>query len=331
MHIRLSLIFCKKLLSALIGLLLSLWLLSIIIFVLSRLLPGSPLNALLGANADLLGELRREAALKDLGFDRPLYLQYLGWLGRLLQGDLGFSLYYKQPLSELLPPLLGNSLILGGLSYLLILILAPALALLCVRHEGRLVDRLICRIGSVCYFLPAFWLALILIMVISVNLQWLPGSGAYTAGAVPTAGDRLRHLILPVMVLVLSHVWYYGALLRGRLCLEVRQPYVLTARACGETPWRILLLICLKAAMPLWINLLAVSAAHIAGGTMVVEAVFNYPGLGLAAVIAAKNHDYELLMLITLLCGSLIIAAALAARGVTALIDPRFKTVGNKL
>lgn len=323
--------YLKNLLSRLLGLLLSLWLLTLLIFILARLLPGSPLNALLGDNADLLGDDLRRAALAGRGFDRPLPLQYLSWLGSLLQGDLGFSLYYKQPVSNLLPPLLANSLVLGGLSYLLILILAPALALICVRYEGRLPDLLLRKIGSIFYFLPSFTLALLLIMVFSVNLNLLPGSGAYTAGAAQTLPDRLQHLILPVAVMVLSHVWYYAALLRSRLCLEVRRPYVLTARACGEGSWRILSLICFKAAMPLWLNLLAVSAAHIVGGTMVVEAVFNYPGLGAAAVNATKNHDYELLLAITLLCGSLILTAALTAHALTALIDPRFKDRGKLL
>lgn len=307
------------------GLVLSLLILSILIFLTSRLLPGSPLNALIGDHADMLSAQQSKEALAALGFERPLYQQYLSWLCYLLQGNLGFSLYYKMQINELLPPLLVNTLMLGGLSYILIFALALALALTCIRFENRLLDRIICKLGSLCYFLPSFWLCLLLILIFSVSLQWLPSSGAYSYGGQHDFLDRAEHLVLPCSVMILSHMWYYGSMLRNRLSLEVRMPYVLTARACGLGPWRILTTVCLRAALPLLINLMAVSAAHIIGGTYVVEAVFNYPGIGNAAVLSAKNHDYDLLLILTLITGSLIILSAIAARFLAAAADPRLK------
>lgn len=307
------------------GLLLSLLVLSLIIFLLSRLLPGSPLNALIGDHADMLSAEQSKEALAALGFDRPLYAQYLSWLGSVLQGNLGFSLYYKMQVNELLPPLLINTLILGGISYILIFALALILAVICIRFEESLIDRLICKAGSLCYFLPSFWLCLLLILIFSVSLQWLPSSGAYSYARQNDVLDRVQHLILPCSVMILSHMWYYGSILRNRLSLEVRMPYVLTAKASGMGSWRILTSVCLRAALPLLVNLMAVSAAHIIGGTYVVEAVFNYPGIGNAAVLSAKNHDYDLLLVLTLLTGSFIILAAIAARFLSALADPRLK------
>lgn len=308
---------------------LSLLILSLIIFLTSRLLPGSPLNALIGDHADMLSAQQSKEALAALGFDRPLCQQYFTWLCNLLQGNLGFSLYYKLPISELLPPLLVNTLILGGLSYILIFALALALALTCIRFEDSLIDRLICKLGSLCYFLPSFWLCLLLILIFSVSLQWLPSSGAYSYGGQQDLLDRADHLVLPCCVMILSHMWYYGSMLRNRLSLEVRMPYVLTARACGLGPWRILTTVCLRAALPLLINLMAVSAAHIIGGTYVVEAVFNYPGIGNAAVLSAKNHDYDLLLVLTLISGSFIILSAIAARFLAAAADPRLKAAAG--
>lgn len=305
---------------------LSLLLLSAVVFILMQLTPGDPLQAFCGEQSDRLTAAERQALQEQLGLNAPVYEQYLHWLYRAVHLDFGWSLSYKMPLSSLLPPLLGNTLILGLGSFVLIFACALALSLVCARFEGRLIDRLLCSTGSLLYFLPSFWLALLLILVFSINLHLLPSSGAYSPGMSGSVADRAKHLVLPAAVMTLSHLWYYAALLRRRLLLELRSPYILTARACGLGTAAILCRQALRSVLPYLLHLTAIALPHIAGGTYVVEAVFNYPGIGALTVQSARNHDYNVLLCLIMLTGCMVIAAALLAQATGCLLDPTLRT-----
>ena len=321
----------KKSVCALLSVLLSLLILTAAVFALLQLTPGDPLQSFYGDPAATLTQEERAQAMAQLGLDRPLYAQYLSWLMGLTQGQWGFSLIYRQQIAALLPPLLTNTLILGCVSYVLMFAAAIALALICVRWEGRMIDNIICSVGTCCCFLPSFWLGVILILIFAVNLQWLPSSGAYDPGQDSSVLNRLEHLILPAAVMVIGHVWYYGYLIRNRLLNEVREIYVLTAKAAGRTPLNILVTQCLRAMLPFLFNLAAVSVPHIISGTYIAEAVFNYPGIGAAAVESAKGQDYQLLLAVVLISGAVVIASAAMARLLSAHFDPRQRLVKGDL
>lgn len=164
-----------------------------------------------------------------------------------------------------------------------------------------------------------------LLLIFAVYLHVLPSSGAYTAGKAGDVGDRLRHLILPLTVVVLGHLWYYAYMIRNRLLEEVRADYVLLARAKGLSRRTVLFRHCLRNALPAFLSLAAISVPHILGGTYIVETVFSYPGLGTLAYESARYQDYNLLMLVCMLSGAVVILCSIAAQIVNERIDPRLR------
>ena len=166
----------------------------------------------------------------------------------------------------------------------------------------------------------------LLVLVFSVNLEWLPSSGAYSYGKAGDIADRARHLVLPLAVMVASHLWYYAYMIRNKLLDEVRRDYVLLARSKGLGRTRVLWSHCLRNVMPTVVGIMAISIPHVLSGTYVAEAVFNYPGIGLLAISSAKYHDYNLLMLMVLFTGAMVIISSLLAQSINEAIDPRIKS-----
>ena len=141
---------------------------------------------------------------------------------------------------------------------------------------------------------------------------------------------RLRHLALPLAVLVLGHLWYYAYLIRNRLLDEVRQDYVLLCRAEGLSRRKILFTQCLRNVLPSYFGLMAVSIPHILGGTYIVEKVFSYPGLGTLCFESAKYHDYNMLLVLCLITGAVVMLAGMAARALGGALDPRMRGRGAR-
>ena len=306
----------------------SLLLLTVLVFAVSRLAPGDPLVSYYGERAEKLLPEERAAAQARLGLDAPLPVQYARWLAAALRGDFGVSYKYKMPVGEVIAGRAGNTLLLGGLGFVLTFLLAVPLGLLCVYYEGRLLDRALRRLGTAAGCIPEFWLALVLILVFSVWLRWLPSSGAVTAGGPGGLGDRLWHLALPLSVVVLSHLWYYACLLCDRLLEEARAGYVSTAKAKGLSRGQVLLRHCLPNCLPFYLGLMAVSLPHILGGTYIVEMVFSYPGLGTLSYESARYKDYNLLMLLCILTGAVVMLGGGLARALGRRTDPRLGAKG---
>lgn len=312
----------KKLLTFLAGLLV----LSLAVFCVSRLAPGDPLVSYYGERAEKMSPGERAEAEARLGLDRPLPVQYARWLSGAVRGDFGISFKYKTGALTLIRSRLVSTLILGGTGFLLIFLLAPLLGILCIRFEDKWPDRLIRRLGAVSGCIPEFWLSLLLILLFSVTLRILPSGGAYCVGRSGSLADRLEHLVLPLSVVVLSHLWYYAYLVRSRLAGEVRQDYVLLAKSKGLTPRAILFRHCLRNIMPSYLSLMAISIPHILGGTYIVEAVFSYPGLGTLSYESARYKDYNLLMLLCILSGGLVMLCSGLAQAVSRRLDPRMRS-----
>ena len=192
---------------------LSVLLLSVLTFYISRLAPGDPLVSYYGDRVEKMSPAEREWAEDKLG----LPTQYARWFSRALHGDFGISYKYKMDVLELIGDRIGNTLLLGGLGFVLLFVLALLLGALCAWKEDRPLDRILCKLGTVTSCIPEFWLSLMLILLFSVTLRWLPSSGAYSVGGDGGFADRAVHLILPVTVVVLGHLWYYAYLVRSRL------------------------------------------------------------------------------------------------------------------
>ena len=300
----------------------SMFVLSLTVFYVARFAPGDPLVSYYGDRVEKMSQEEREKAEERLGLREPVHIQYVKWLENAVHGDFGISYKYKRNVLEVIQGRLFNTLVLGGVGFILIFGLALLLGILCVWFEERLVDRIICQIGVVTSCIPEFWFSLVLILIFSVWLKVFPSSGAYSMGRSQDVGDRIFHLILPMTIVVISHLWYYAYMIRNKLLEEVRADYVLLAKAKGLGKAEILLGHCLRGIMPSYLSLMAVSVSHILGGTYMVEMVFSYPGIGTLSYESARYKDYNLLMVLCIFSGAIVILCSIIAQAINERIDP---------
>lgn len=301
----------------------SVWLLSVITFVMSRVAPGDPLVAYYGDAIQRMSTAEQEAARIRLGLDQSLITQYWKWLCAAVQGDFGISYQYKQSVLTVVGDRVGNTLLLGGISFVLTFGLALVIGIACATTKRAWVDRVCCQIGTVISCVPTFWLSLLLILLFGVTLGWLPISGAYDIGQQDNVWSWIVHLILPVSTMVLSHVWYYASLVRGKFLEELSRDYVTMARAKGSSERAVLYQHCLRNVLPSYVSLMAISIPHLVAGSYLVEMVFSYPGLGTLAFESAKYHDYNLLMLLTLATGTTVMLCSAIGHQIGQWADPR--------
>lgn len=312
----------------LLAFLLSVLLLSAVVFCVARLAPGDPLASYYGDRVEKMSPEQRRWAEERLGLNEPIHVQYVRWLENALKGDFGISYKYKADVLRLIGGRLPNTLILGGTGFAVIFVLSLGLGVFCAWHEDRWVDRLICRVGTVISCIPEFWLSLVLILVFAVNLRVLPSSGAYSAGGGEDASDRVLHLILPLTATVLGHLWYYAYMIRNKLLEEARCEYVLLAKSKGLGKRDVLFRHCLRNVLPSYLSIMAISVPHIMGGTYIIETVFSYPGIGMLSYESARYQDYNLLMVLCLLSGTAVILCSILAQVVNERIDPRMREGG---
>ena len=303
--------------------LISVLILSVTVFYISRLTPTDPLQSYYGDRTEKMTVEEKDQARERLGLNDPVSVQYVRWVKDAFHGDFGISYKYKQDVTEVIAQRIGNTLILGGIGFLLTFVGALGLGVLCARFEGRLPDRILCKVGTFISCIPEFWFSLVLILIFCVMLGWLPSSGAYSVGREGEIADRIRHLILPMAAVLSGHLWYYGYMVRNRMLEEVKADYVLLARAKGIGERQILFRHCLRNVLPSYISIMAVSVPHVLGGTYIIETVFSYPGIGTLAYESARYADYNLLMVLCMLTGIVVILCSMIGRVISEQIDPR--------
>ena len=303
----------------------SVFLLSLLVFVISRLTPTDPLQAYYGERTEKMSVEEKNWAREKLGLNDPISTQYLRWLQGAVKGEFGISYKYKQPVTQVIGKRIGNTLILGGTGFVLTFLGSLLLGILCAWKEDGWLDRTLCKLGTVTSCIPEFWFALVLILIFSVELKWLPSSGAYSLGKAGDLADRLRHLILPLAVVIIGHLWYYAYMIRNKLLEEVRADYVLLCKAKGLTKKKVMFRHCLRNILPSYISLMAISVPHILGGTYIVETVFSYPGIGTLSYESAKYADYNMLMVLCMMTGITVIFCNMIGQIINEHIDPRLK------
>ncbi len=269
------------------------------------------------------------------GVDQPPAQRYLGWLSSVLHGDFGTSLLYRQPVLSVIGQRLGSSLWLLLTAWVLSGVLGLVLGLVAGAFRGRWPDKLIRGYCLVISSTPAFWLALLLLLVFSVWLGWLPIGLSVPIGVEESAVtwlDRLRHAILPTLTLSVTGVANIALHTREKLVDVLSSDYVFLARARGESRRSLVLRHGLRnVALPA-LTLQFGSISEIIGGSVLVEQVFSYPGLGQAAVTAGLGSDLPLLLGITVITSALVFGGNLAADLLYGLVDPRIrKGVGEAM
>jgi peptide/nickel transport system permease protein len=293
----------------------TLWLASSLVFAFLLLLPGDPVQAILGLEAS---PEARAALERSLGLDRPPLERYLGWLGGLSRLDLGRSIRYGKPVAELVGERLPLTLALVLLGLGGALFLALPLALLAV-GRGPL-DLALSGLMGFLQSLPTFFLGVVLLYALAVRLPFFPASGF--PGFTPL-GEALRHLALPALTLALARAAILFRMARGSLLETLGQDYIRTARAKGVPEARVLWKHALRpASLPL-VTLLGLEGGFLLTGAVVVEAVFALPGMGSLALTALEARDYPLLQGLVLAMAGLIVAFNLLVDLLYGLLDPR--------
>ena len=293
---------------------------TIIVFIVVHLLPGGP-RALLGPKTTA-----RQLRLFTVqnGYDKPIFVQYIRYLGNLVRGNLGYSYHYNQSVGSLLVQNLPKSALLVGLAYGIALLIGVPLGLLQAVRRNRFSDYLLTGVSFVGYSMPVFWLGILLILAFAVQLHVFPAEGPQgaTVGAVLSQPSAL---VLPVVTLAIVSIAVFSRYMRSSAVETLVQDHIRTARAKGVTERRIISHHVLRNSLLPVISLIGLSLPAALSGAVVVESVFNYPGMGLLFWNAALSHDYAVLLGFTVVIAAATVLGSLIADLLYAVADPRVR------
>lgn len=306
---------------------------SIVTFALMKASPVDPLQANVGQAAlGTMSQEQREKLEEYWGVNTPPIRQYLSWAGDFVRGDMGISLLYRQPVTEVIAVKLSNSLFLMITAWIISGVLGFLLGVVSGMNQGKFVDKLIRGYCLVVSSTPAFWLALLLLMIFSVWLQLFPIGLSVPIG-VEASGvtflDRVYHAVLPALTLSITGVSNIALHTREKMIDVMQSDYVLFARMRGEKGWRLFRYYGFRNVLLPAVTLHFASISEIFGGSVLVEQVFSYPGLGQAAVAAGLGSDLPLLMAITIVSALIVFGGNLAANLLYGMIDPRIRRGGT--
>ncbi|MCW5751882.1 MAG: ABC transporter permease [Alphaproteobacteria bacterium] len=290
--------------------------------------PGDPASVMAG-EAGAADEVFMSQLRKEFGLDRPLHEQLAVYVKNVVTLDLGYSYRQQRPVADLLLERVPATLLLTGTAFLLSLVVGVLLGILAASRVGQWSDSLVTVIALFFYATPIFWVGLMGILLFSVTLGWLPSFGMYTVGGKLTGAafalDVLHHLILPAITLALFHMAVYARMTRASM-LEMRdQDFVRTAHAKGLREGRIVRIHVLRNAILPVITMAGVKAGYLIGGSIVVETVFAWPGIGRLAFETVMQRDYNLLLGVFILTSFMVIAVNLITDIIYSFVDPRIE------
>ncbi len=290
-------------------------------FLLEKLIPGSLARAILGTRASAA-----EIAIFNRvnGLDRPLIEQYLIFLRRLAQGNLGYSYRLNQSVDSLVLHQLPNDIVIVGASLALALMIAVPLGIVQAVHRDRVIDHAATSAVFTLYSMPAYWLALLLVAALSIGVRAFPPEGPQAAGLRGLLADP-RALVLPVLTLTLVNVALFSRYMRASAISTLAEDYVRAARAKGLPARLVLSRHLLRNSLIPVVTILGLSMPAVLTSGLIVEFVFNVPGVGLTYYTAAVNADYPVELGITVLVGIATALGSLLADLVYAVLDPRIR------
>lgn len=256
-------------------------------------LAGSPLEMMQGPR---VSEAALEMKKIALGLDQPFYIQYLMWLGQILQGNFGYSITSYQPVSAMILEHLGPTLLLMGVSLFVGLLIALPAGIYSAVHQYSKGDYAVVTMSFLGSSIPGFFLALLLIFLFTVKLGWLPSSGMVTLGTEGGIGDIARHMVMPVLVLAFSMAGNNIRYIRSSMLEILHQDYLRTAKAKGIGKFRVIYKHALRNALLPIISVIGMQIPMLFGGAVIIEQIFSWPGLGLMTMSAIIARDYPVIM-----------------------------------
>lgn len=297
-------------------------------FLLIRAAPGDPVSVMAGeagaSDPQFVAQLRAQ-----FGLDEPLPVQLGNYLSHVAKLDLGFSYRQQQPVLDLIVQRLPATLLLTGTAFVLSVLFGVALGAWASRRAGSLTDNAITTFALLFYATPLYWLAMMAVLLFSVQLEWLPAFGYFTVGAdlhgLARVADIAQHLILPSLTLALFYMAVYARMTRASMLEVAQMDFVKTARAKGLRPGRIQRAHILRNALLPVVTLAGIQAGGMIGGAVLTETVFAWPGIGRLMFDALLQRDYNLLLGCFLVTAAMAVVFNLITDFVYTLVDPRIE------
>ena len=296
-------------------------LISFFSFVIIDLAPGDISSMYITED---MTEAEKAAIVAKLGLDRSVPEQYLSWLGEALKGNFGYSMSYSLPVMGLLLKRLPSTILLMGTALLVSLTLAIPLGLVAGYKKNTWIDNAISGFAYFGMSIPNFYFGVLLIILFTAILHWLPSSGMHTYG-VDTVWDTVKHMIMPVMTMALSSMASKVRYVRANTIGQLAEEYVLAAKAKGTPPAKILFRHVLKNTLLPIITIVGMNMASLVCGSFIIESVFGWPGIGSFAMEAIGKRDYPIIMAYIMLSGFILVMGNFVADVLYSFADPRIK------
>lgn len=301
--------------------------LSIVMFTLIHAAPGDPVIAMMGPTAAANPEYV-EQTRKNLGLDDPLPVQYVRWVGNLVQGDFGTAYTFNnKSVLTLIGERFWSTLELQAIALFLGILIALPIGILSAVKQYSMLDNFVTVGSFLGVAIPNFWLALLLQLWIGVKLGWLPVLSSNQGKA--DFPDRIRYFILPVIVLMLPNIAYFARFMRSSMLEVINQEYITVARAKGLSGNAVLYGHAMRNAMIPMITVVGLQLPRIIGGAVIIEQIFAWPGLGDLAWKAIGQRDYPVILAITLLSGAAVMVVNIISDFIYILVDPRVSLTGG--
>lgn len=312
---------------------------SFIVFMIVHLIPGDPIQVMFAGTGASLEQ--REAMRHTLGLDRPLALQYVYYLGNAIQGNFGESIHFKQPVMELILERMPATIELTIIGLFIGLMIAFPAGIISSTKRNSIFDYTVMTGATLGISLPTFWIGILLIMLVAVNLGWLPGSGrieydvhlekvsgfylidSLMTGNFPAFIATLSHLVLPAFTLGISAATFTARLVRSSMLEEIRKDYVRTARAKGLIERRVINRHVVRNALIPVVTLVGVMLGDLLGGAVVTETIFAWPGIGRLVIQAINTRDYPVVQGVVLFFALIRLTLNFVTDALYAIIDPR--------
>jgi peptide/nickel transport system permease protein len=302
-----------------------LFIVTLIVFFAMRLLPGDPLVIFMGqqASSGTMSQEQLESLRHEYGLDKPVMIQYFDWLGGLLRGDLGTSIYYHEDVGKLLGQKFPITLHLGVLAFVIANVFGIILGLLAGIRRGTWIDAISTTVANIGITIPVFWLGYLLIYTFGLKLGWLPIYG-YTS---PTKDFWLntRQIIMPVICLAITGMAYTARQMRSAMLEVIRQDYIRTAWSKGLRERVVILKHALKNSLIPVITLMGIGVGLVFGGSVLVETVFAIPGIGRLLVSSVFAQDYQVVQSGTLVIAFIVILSNIIVDISYGWLDPRIR------
>ncbi len=296
-----------------------LFVVSTLTFMMVSLAPGGPEIMM---TMEMTPE-QQDALRRQLGLDQPMAVRFVKWTASAMRADFGRSFSDRRRVNEVIAERLPNTLLLGGTALALSILIGVPAGIISATRRYSVTDHTVTFASFIGVSIPVFWLAIILILVFAVRLDWLPASGMATIGAPYSLADRLAHLLMPAVVLATATLPNLVRFMRSALIEEIGQDYVRTARAKGLMPHRVLSHHAVRNALIPVVTVLGVLIPRLVGGAVITETIFGWPGMGQLAVASATGRDFPTVMGLTVVVAIVVIITNLIVDLAYGWLDPR--------